>query len=284
MGNSFSQLQLIVFLAITFVAWACFSYGSTGVVTFKRWFGDTAENRLNALYLFVDGNKVFFYFAFGIVIVPAVLWFLSGSVPIAVIVLLVVMGVPRFGYYLMRKKFISDLENALPDALAQMAGSMRVGTSLPGAIDAMVSETKGPLSKEFTQVLKETRVGVPFEDALNNLDRRVESENLSLVIAATNISREVGGNLGETFERMGEMLRQKLSLEARINALTSQGKLQGIVVGLLPVAICLVMFYMEPETMAYMTGSLAGWIWMLIIAVLLGAGGFMIHKIVNIDV
>jgi len=278
------QLQIIAFVGITLIAWIVITYGSTGIKIFKKWFGSTAESRLDSLYLFVDGNKVFLYFAIGLLILPLAVWSLSQSVPIAVTVILMVIAAPRIVFKTMRKRFITQLENSLPDALAQMAGSMRVGASLQGAIEAMVSETKGPLSKEFGQMLKECRVGVSLEDALTNLDARVKSENLSLIIAATNISRDVGGNLGETFERMGDMLRQKLSLEARIEALTAQGKMQGVVVGLLPVVICLVMFYMEPETMAYMTGSLFGWISVAIIGVLLLMGGFMIKKIVSIDV
>jgi len=277
-------IQGIIFTGITLIAWAVITYGTQGAALFKVWFGNTAESRLDSLYLFVDGNRLFIYFVIGLVFLPLVAWFFIRSLPLAVLILLTVIVAPKIVYKVMRSRFIEKLEADLPDALAQMSGSMRVGASLQGSIEAMVSETKGPLSKEFSQMLKECRVGVSFEDALNNLDQRVQSENLSLVIAATNISRDVGGNLGEIYERMGEMLRQKISLEGRIKALTGQGKMQGIVVGLLPVAICAVMFYMEPETMAYMTGSLGGWIWMALISVLLAMGGFMIRNIVNIDV
>ncbi len=276
--------QAITFFGITLIAWAVITYGTRGIALFKAWFGSTTESRMDSLYLFVDGNRIFFYFVFGLFLLPVLVWVFVRSLPLVVFVVVMVFIAPKAGYKIMRNRFIEQLEAALPDALAQMSGSMRVGSSLQGSIEAMVSETNGPLSKEFGQMLKECRVGVSFEEALNNLDQRVKSENLSLVIAATNISRDVGGNLGEIYERMGEMLRQKISLEGRIKALTGQGKMQGIVVGLLPVAICAVMFYMEPDTMAYMTGSLAGWIWMALITVLLVMGGFMIKKIVSIDV
>lgn len=284
MGSLFPYMQWIVFAGITLIAWLCIVYGTKGIALFKVWFGNTAESRLDSMYLFVDGNRVFFYFLFGLLLLPLAVWALFRSLPVAILILVMVIAAPKIVIRVMRSRFIAQLEAALPDALAQMSGSMKVGSSLQGSIEAMVNETKGPLSKEFGQMLKECRVGLSLEEALNNLDQRVRSENLSLVIAATNISRDVGGNLGETFERMGDMLRQKLSLEARIDALTAQGKLQGVVVGLLPVVICAVMFFMEPETMAFMTGSLAGWIWMLLIAVMLLMGGFMIRKIVNIDV
>ena len=284
MGSLFGQPQWIIFAGITLIAWAVITYGSQGFDFFKKHFENTAESRLDSMYLFVDGNRVFLYFAIGLVLLPLVVWFLIRSLPLVVLILVLIIVAPKIIYKVMRTRFIRQLEDALPDALAQMSGSMRVGSSLQGSIEAMVNETKGPLSQEFSQMLKECRVGVSFEEALTNLDQRVKSENLSLVIAATNISRDVGGNLGEIYERMGEMLRQKLSLEGRIRALTGQGKMQGIVVGLLPVAICAVMFYMEPEIMAYMTGSLGGWIWMALIGLLLGMGGFMIRKIVNIDV
>lgn len=274
----------LAFVLIAAFAWFGITLGEQLIRRYRSRFESDTESKLGGMYLFQDSKQLFIYYALALIAVPALVYLLSQNFSYAVMALIVVAISPKVVFWKLRKRWITDLEMSLPDALVQMAGSMRVGSSLMGAIEAMVNETKGPLAKEFEQLLKECRVGMSLEDALDNLDQRVPSENLSLVIAATNISKEVGGNLGETFERMGEMLRQKLTLETRIDALTAQGRMQGVVVGLLPIAICLVMFQMEPDTMSYLTASLFGWITMLIIAVLLSMGGFMIRKIVNIDV
>lgn len=274
----------LAFVLITGFAWFGITAGEQLIKRYRARFEHDTDAKLGRMYMFTDSNKIFLYYVVGLVVVPAVVYLLSQNFSYALFAAIAVAVAPKVVMWRLKKRWLTDLEMALPDALVQMAGTMRVGSSLMGAIESMVGETKGPLAKEFEQLLKECRVGMSLEDALDNLERRVPSENLSLVIAATNISKEVGGNLGETFERMGEMLRQKLTLETRIDALTAQGRMQGVVVGLLPIAICLVMFQMEPDTMSYLTTSLFGWITMLIIAVLLGMGGFMIRKIVNIDV
>ncbi|MGB0865891.1 MAG: type II secretion system F family protein [Granulosicoccaceae bacterium] len=284
MSNNMPLIFALGFILITVFAWYSITLGERLLARYRQRFESDTEDELGGMYVFTDSKKLFAYYACGLIAVPAFIYLLSTNATYTVIAFLLVLASPKVVIWKLRKRWLTELEFALPDALVQMAGSMRVGSSLMGSIEAMVNETKGPLAKEFEQLLKECKVGMSLEDALANLDARVPSENLSLVIAATNISKEVGGNLGETYERMGEMLRQKLTLETRIDALTAQGRMQGVVVGLLPIAICLVMFQMEPHTMSYLTTSLFGWITMLIIAVLLGMGGFMIRKIVNIDV
>lgn len=133
-------------------------------------------------------------------------------------------------------------------------------------------------------VLKEQRLGVPIEQAMEGLASRVRSENVDLVVAASLVSKDVGGNLAEIFERLSSTLREKIAMEGKIKALTAQGKLQGWVVGALPVGMILVLSQMEKTAITAMFNSLAGWIWLGGISLLLLLGMFFIRRIVNIDV
>ena len=165
-----------------------------------------------------------------------------------------------------------------------MAGAMRAGASLPLAIEAMVREVQAPLSQEFGLVLREQRMGIPLDEAFENLGKRVPSPDLGLVVAAARIARDVGGNLSEVFNRLADTLRQKAVMEGKIKALTSQGKLQGWIVGLLPLGMILVLYQMEPGAMLPLFISVLGWAVLAVIAVLELMGAFMIRKIVTIDV
>jgi tight adherence protein B len=147
-----------------------------------------------------------------------------------------------------------------------------------------VAETRGPISQEWGLFLREVRVGVSYEDALASLLGRVPSEELRLVVAGMRISREIGGNLAETLERLADTLRRKLEMEGKIRALTAQGRMQGMVMTLLPIFLGGVLYYMEPTHMGRMFTEVFGWITVSVVIIVLSVGYFFIRKIVNIDV
>jgi len=132
--------------------------------------------------------------------------------------------------------------------------------------------------------MREQRLGVSFDQALDNLEQRVDLEDMALFGSAMRVSRETGGNLAETLERLADTLRQKLAIEGKIRALTAQGKLQGFIVGLLPFALMFVLFKMEPEAMSRMFTTWYGLAVIGFIVLMEFIGGLIIKKIVTIDV
>ena len=148
----------------------------------------------------------------------------------------------------------------------------------------MVEEQPGPLGQEFGLLLREQRVGARLEEALDNLGERVQSEEMDLVISATLIAQEVGGNLAEILHRLSETIRRKLEMEGKIRALTAQGILQGRVVTALPFVILLALLAIEPEATRPIFTGLLGWCFLGLIVVLQVVGALMIGRIVRIDV
>jgi tight adherence protein B len=191
---------------------------------------------------------------------------------------------PRIFYKLMRARRIKKFVAQLPDAMTLLSGSMRAGASLQMAMDLVVNESPAPLSQEFSLILREQRLGLPLEDSLDGMAKRLQVEDVDLFVSAMTIAKEVGGNLSEILDRLASMLRAKASMEGKIDALTSQGKLQGIVVGCLPVLLGFVLYAMEPEAMEPMFSTYYGWGVMAAIAIFLFLGGFFIRKIVTIDI
>ena len=133
-------------------------------------------------------------------------------------------------------------------------------------------------------VLREQKLGVSLEDSFESFSSRVDVEDVRLLASAITISKDVGGNLSEVLDRLASTLRAKSAMEGKIKALTSQGKLQGIVVGMLPLFLIFVLFQMEPEAMQPLFTTFYGWAVMAVIGVLLILGGVFIKKIVSIDV
>ena len=133
-------------------------------------------------------------------------------------------------------------------------------------------------------MLREQRIGVSFDTALDNLNARMPSEATALVVASLRVAAQTGGNLAEALEGISETLRARLQLQGKVRALTAQGRMQAWIVGSLPILLAVVLDYMEPEAMALLWHTPLGWGVLLVVAVLETTGVVMIRRIVNIDI
>ncbi len=185
-------------------------------------------------------------------------------------------------YY--RKRRIKKFNVQLVDALQAMANAFKAGLTFPQAIEHVAREAQPPLAQEFGLFVKEVKLGVPLEEALINMGRRVGSDDLELVVVATNIARQLGGNMAEMFETISNVIRERFRLEGKIDALTSQGKLQGWVVAAMPAILGMVLNYMRPDLMEPMMDHWFGYILVTLIAIMEVMGILIIRRIVNIDI
>ena len=128
------------------------------------------------------------------------------------------------------------------------------------------------------------KLGVPLEEALINMAKRVGSDDLELVVISTNISRQLGGNMAEMFETIGSTIRERFRLEGKIDSMTSQGKMQGWIVSAMLIALGVVLNYMRPDLMEPMMDHWFGYCLIAIILVMEVLGILIIRRIVNIDV
>lgn len=279
-----SIVLLVVFVVIVVVSWLLINLGATGFGVYQKTFTSTAESNLEKMFLFFDYKKMFFANMIFIVLIPLAIYGFSKSIFYAALSLIAIIFMPKVMLVVMAKRRKQAIVEALPDGLAQIAGSMRSGSTFSSSIENMVNETSGPISQEFALLLKEQKMGISQQDALENLGERIDSEDVDLVVTAALIARDVGGNLAETLERLSNMLRKKIEMEGKIKALTSQGKMQGWVVGALPFAIILALTYVEPESIGPIFSTYLGWGFLAVILLLEFMGAIMIRKIVSIDV
>jgi tight adherence protein B len=179
-----------------------------------------------------------------------------------------------------RKRFVYQL----PDALLALASALRAGCTLARGLELMAERQPAPLSQEFTIVLAEYRVGRPLAESFDEMQRRIGAPELQLMNTAVKVSRRVGGNLADTLDSLARTLQEKAHVEAKIDALTSMGRAQGWVVGLLPIFIGLVLYQQQPDRMSLLFTQWYGWIVLSVVAAMMTVAAWMIRRIVNIDV
>jgi len=277
-------IMTLVFVSLVLVGYVLMSSSTEAFETHSQSLASSTESKLRGLFLFADTRRLVVFYVIALVGVPVSLLVFGQGIIIALIGLAVVAVTPRLLLKQLAKRRRTHINEALPDALAQIAGAMRVGSTFTSAMQSMVEEETGPLGQEFGLLLREQRLGSRLEEALDNLGERVQSEEMDLVISAALISQEVGGNLAEILQRLSVTIRRKLEMEGKVRALTSQGVLQGRVVTALPFLIMFALLAIEKEAMQPIFSSLLGWCFLAVMIVMQIVGSIMINKIVKIEI
>ena len=179
-----------------------------------------------------------------------------------------------------RRKF----NEQLPEALATMSNALRAGFSIAQAFDSVVEIGDTPIAEEFAILQQQLRIGMTFEAALDSMSQRVGSEDLTLVTTAILISRKTGGNVTEIFDKISNTIRGRMRVERKVRTLTAQGRLQGLIVSLMPILLGTAMTVIKPKMMIPFFTSMVGVISLVAMTVLITLGWMMIRKIVKIDV
>jgi len=191
---------------------------------------------------------------------------------------------PYFSLRTAKTKRLSKFNGQIGDALVIMANSLRSGFSFLQALDMVCKEMPDPLAREFGIALQEMNWGTSTEEALQNMTFRVKSEDLELVVTAVLIQRQVGGNLSEVLDNIANTIRERVRIKGEINTLTAQGKISGLIIGLLPVLITMVLYVLNPGYIKLLFTSKAGlaMVFTAVLSQILGLA--LIKKIVQIPV
>lgn len=239
--------------------------------------------RFAELFLFLDPAQFIKLNLIGLLCLPLLSWPLVGAVGSGVIFVLILV-LPGAAYRWLHARRRQALQTQLPDVATALASGLRSGLSLGQAMDQVVRYQPSPVAQEFALMLREHRVGLPLDQALQGLAERSGLQDFHLLVATLGIARDLGGGLAEALERFASTLRRRLALEERIRALTAQGRLQGLIMGALPLVLGWVLYLMEPSVMGRMLHEPLGWLVLVLIVVLEAAGYLLIRRIVDIRV
>lgn len=274
----------LAFFSTLFLIFLLSRMGTSTIRAGSRQMAGEIESSLADAFVFVNRQKAAAWSMVVMVGLPAIVFVFSHSILLALASVPLAMMLPKKYFKRMRKKRIEALEKQLPDALLMMSGALRAGASFPSALEAVVYETTPPISQEFDLLMREIRLGIDLDIAMRNLEKRMPIPDLLMMTAAVTIAREVGGNLAEALESVARTLREKLQMEGKIRALTSQGRMQGIVMTCLPLFLMLILRFMEAKAMAPLFNEPVGWATLAVIGVMELLGYIWITKITNIDV
>jgi tight adherence protein B len=281
------ELLLVLGAAFASVSFAAVALAATVRTHGARWrerFGDDLGLGLRQSFVYLDVGHLFRLNLLMLGLAAGGALWLTGQALAALAALVVVGALPGLMLGLLQRQRLRRLSAQLPDAVMLIAGALRAGSSLPQAISQAARELPSPSSREFDLVIREQRLGVGLDASMSSLERRAPLEEVTLFAAAVRISQDTGGNLAETLERLADTLRRKAALEGRIEALTAQGRLQGWVMALLPLAVAAALFAIEPQAMRPLVTTWHGWGVCVLVLVLEVLGLHVIRRIVNIDV
>jgi tight adherence protein B len=179
-----------------------------------------------------------------------------------------------------RRRLIA-IDDQLPDLLVTLAATLKAGHSFRQGIQAVVDEGQPPASKEFKRVLTETRLGRPMDDALGDMAERVGSKNLSFVVTAVTIQRQVGGSLAGIFDMVAEAVRNRQQFARKIRSLTAMGRASAYTLVGVPFFMLGSITLLNGEYMAPLFHTSTGQKMMMLGVVMMGIGSLMLRKIVS---
>ncbi len=279
------------FLILLLVGSATLLFGVSSVYLFSRgwesyeqkYVGGAAQT-LDAMYLTIPPQHIAYLSVMCFALAGGLAWFIFGEPVVGMLAGVAALPAPMVALVLLKRRRERIFGFQLVDALVNMGNSLKAGFSLPQAFLLIEREMDNPISQEFRLLNQELKLGMSLEEALGHLHKRMPSEDLDLVMTSIVISREIGGNLTEVFDNIAQTIRDRHIIEGKIRALTAQGKLQGIIMSLLPVGVGFAIHVVNPKLLEPLYQDYVGWFLMALIFVLIVAGYFWIRKIVSIDV
>ena len=204
---------------------------------------------------------------------------------------LIGMYAPRFWLKRRQAKRLRLFGEQLPDTITLLANSLRAGSSFLQGIELVTREARPPISEEFERVVREMQLGMALQPALNNLVRRVASEDLELMVTAIQIQSQVGGNLATVLDSIAYTIRERIRIIGEINTLTAMQRYSGYVITLLPVGLGGILFLISPsyisvmlESPPEMFGLPLGVIFFAVGLISMGIGYMLIRRVVDIKV
>jgi len=192
--------------------------------------------------------------------------------------------IPRLYVKMRQRRRLIAFNNQLGDTITLLANSLRSGYSLLQSMETVAKELAPPISEEFGRVVREIGLGLSNQEALDNLLRRVNSEDLDLMITAINVHHEVGGNLAEILETIGHTIRERVRIKGEIRTITAGQRASGYIIAVLPLGLGVFLFTMNREYMSALFTDQCGLAMLIAAAMGMASGFFIIRRIVNIEV
>lgn len=234
--------------------------------------------------------KVGEYFALifiATVLVGTLAWLLGGRNPISFLIGAIIgFFAPRFYVRSQQVRRLNKFNDQLSDMINLMVNGLRAGYSTMQAMEAVSKELPAPICDEFRRVVQEMQIGISMEAALENLLRRIPSDDLDFMVTAINVQREVGGNLSEILDTISFTIRERVKIKGEIRVMTAQVRTSGTILSLVPVFLTLLLWFLNPKYLMtfFDAGPICGAVAVIVVLILIGSGYAIMMKIADIEV
>lgn len=252
---------------------------------------DYILKKFEIMFIEVEPNKItiaLLFMSFGMGVITFCVIALLGKVALASVAGIFVFFVgwkapkPIVDFFENKRKKLYATQ--MVDGLNLLANGLRAGLTMPQAIGMVVDEMPAPISQEFNLVLQQAKIGVPLDEALENLKKRVYTEDNEMFVTSVNILRETGGNLAETFDTIVLVIRERVRLQLKIDTYVASGKIQAYIIGAMPFLMMMMFGSGDPEYFPMLFGTPLGVIALIVICGMVALGMWVILKIIDIKV
>ncbi|RME14886.1 MAG: hypothetical protein D6797_07850 [Bdellovibrio sp.] len=192
--------------------------------------------------------------------------------------------IPKMFLQHLWEKRCSRVVNQMVDGLTIMANGVKAGLSITQSMERVLANMSGPFAQEINLVLNKVRLGMTIEDALIEFGERIPRPDVQMFVSTVNILKETGGNLAETFETIVSTIRERQKIEKKIEALTAQGVMQGIIITLVPFIILILFLLVDASFVTPLFTTPIGLISLALMLTMQIIGGIVMKKIVTIKV
>ena len=245
---------------------------------------DEAGSQLHKMFIFTEKHnltKIFTIVPLSLGLLGFIIMHNPLGIVIGVVLGLIAPPIIIKNMAMIRKR---KFANQLVDALMLLVGSLKAGMSLSQAFEVLVDEMPAPISHEFALLVRENKMGVDLDECFDHLRQRMPVEDLDLIATAIGIVRDTGGDLTDVLENLVATIREKKKLYDRVRALTVQGRLQGYIMMVLPIAFSIFIYYVNPQNFQIMLQDKLGQTLLTWALISEGIGIILIQKLSKIEV
>lgn len=276
-------IHLFLFVAVVFLVFSFLEQCQTTAEDIRSQAVDDASSTLQDLYLQLSPTT-FFSLRLLVAIVFGFTGLLLAGVVGALVLALLGYVLPLLYLRKLRLARVREVETQLVEGLELLKNGLKSGLTIQQASELLVKEFPPPLSQEFTLVLAESRLGVDYVDALQNMANRLGSPIVQILASGVAITKRCGGDLGEIFGNLAETIREQAKIDGKLSAVTAQGRFQGLILGIMPFALLIALYFIDSAHVETLFGHQIGIYALVAVVGMVAVAQLWIRKLMDIDV
>lgn len=274
----------VIGLAWGTIGWLVYDALELRFIVYLDKYGAQVQESLDAMFVPVSEKVARRILIASILGLAAVGYIVSWNVLVLFYAAAIGMFLPVILLRVAKRRRIERFDAQMMDIVNVIGNCLKSGLGLQQAFEFLVQEMKPPASEEFDLALKEIRMGAQIEDALGNLGKRVPLPELDMMVISIQTLRRTGGNMVETFEVVGNVIKERRKVEGKIKALTAEGLTQGYIMCAMPAVLGSIIYLLDPEFITPLFETFIGWIMMSVMVGMIALGWVVIKKMVSIEV